>query len=49
MELGGEGPPGRPFIPFDIRGCVPFDEPEIGGEIRLPRLCEGGPGEDGVW
>lgn len=39
MELGGDGPLGLPFMPFDIRGCVPFEDPEIGGVTRLPRLC----------
>ena len=45
MELGGEGPPGRPGIPLDILGCVPFDEPDIGGVTMFPRLCGGKPGD----
>lgn len=37
MEFGGDGSPGRRFMPEDIRGA-PFEEPEIGGVTRVPRL-----------
>ena len=47
MELGGEGSPGRRFMPLDMRGWVPFEEPEMGGVARLPRLL-GKPGEGGT-
>lgn len=48
IELGGDGPFGRPGIPLDILGCVPFDEPDIGGVMMFPRLWGGKPGDCGL-